>query len=345
MNDDLERMLTDAGERWRAGQPPPPDADPALLMVSTPRPRWSTRRLVAVAAGVATIVALMAVPLALQGGADDGDGSVGGPAAGPPSGTQGSSYGRLTGVGVLFRAATGPIRLCDTVIGTMDLPQSSAGCSKVSVPTTGVSERWLVHTTTSGQAYSDPVRVVGILRDGVLAVEQVEQSSPQPGPAWEELPVPCPPPAGGWKPGEGAPDAWQSLNRLIEYVRSNSDRFTDVWEAHPDGPPSQPTSDIAPRSVYVVGTTGDVAKAQAELAAIFPGNLCVHPVKHSGRDLEQIARRFNDATDIPVEASVDIRRGKVSVKVAVMDEATESILDEVGRDVLLVEEPMLKPVE
>ena len=307
--------------------------------------RWAP---LAAIAGVAIAVAAIVVPLALTRTAgDDTDGpSPGGPSQ--PTGPAALPADNGTGIpvegqGTLFRDGSGPIRLCASVIATLDLPTSSASCDDVAVPTTGVEDRWLVHTTTHGQAFSAPVRVEGTLHQGVLAVTQVVESSPDPPPAHTEPAVPCVPPAGGWAEGRGetGPNDWMALNRLTEHVRAHPDRFSDIWEAHPDGPPSGPS--YAPsRMVYVIGTTGDVAQAIAELRPMYPGNLCVHRVERSAADLEQLVQRLRDTPSTPMSAYPDVIQNKVRVKVVALDPATGAVLDAAGRDAIILEEPLLQ---
>ena len=348
MSDDrsLDRVLHDAGDRWRAAQSAPPEPDISQFVRAHPA-RWRMWAPVASVAGIAVVVAAVVVPLSLQRGQPEQIG-----AAPTPTGEasvralpadQGGGV-PVEGAGTLFRDGTGPIMLCSGVVSTLDLPASGAGCGPVAVPTTGVEPRWLVHTTTGGQAYSGPVRVEGTYRDATLAVNRVVEATPDPPPPVTEPPVPCPPPAGGWPPGYGLPaqDDGSALNRLAEHVRASPDRFGDLWEGHPDGPPSADASYAPTRMVYVVGTTGDVDAARTELAALYPGSLCVHKVRYSATDLENVAERLRSNSSTPIEASVLVIENKVAVKVVALDPATVAILDPVGRDALVVEEPLLQ---
>jgi hypothetical protein len=306
------------------------------------------RRWVPVAAvlGVAVAVAAIIVPLALARTGDDETGpSPGGsgqptePAALPSDTGAGVP---VEGQGTLFRDRTGPIQLCASVMTTLNLPPSGAGCDGVAVHTTGVDEGWLVNTTTGGQAYSVPVRVEGTFHAGTLAVNRVVAATPDPPQPFVEPPMPCEPPAGGWAEGRGekGPDDWMGLNRLTEYVRARPDRFADIWEAHPDttkGPSGFPT-----RMVMAVGTTGDVAQAMAELRPMYPGNLCVYQVSRSAGDLERLAQRLRDNGTTPMSATIDVIENKVRVKVVALDPATVAMLDTAGRDGIILEEPLLQ---
>ncbi len=303
----------------------------------------------AAVAGVAVALAAVIVPLALARTDGDGTGPVPGgsskptePAALPSDPGAGIP---VEGQGTLYRDRTGPIQLCASVVSTLDLPPSGAGCDRVAVPTTGVDESWLVNTTTGGQAYSVPVRVEGTFQLGTLAVTRVVPATPDPPAPFSEPPVPCGPPAGGWAEGRGETglDDWMKLNTLMEYVRARPDRFADVWEAHPDGPPTGPR--YAPsRMVYAIGTTGDVAQAFAELRAVWPGNLCVYQVQRSATDLERLAQRLQASTP-PMSGEIDVIQNKVRVKVVALDPATVAALDAAGRDAIILEEPLLQWLE
>ena len=306
--------------------------------------RWTP---LATVVGVAIAVAAVTVPLVLARTAGD---ETMGPVPGGPQRTDPAALPADNGAGVpvegrgtLFRDGSGPIQLCASVGVTMDLPTSSASCDHVAVPTTGVQDRWLVHTTTHGQSFSAPVRVEGTFHQGTLAVSLVEASPPDPPTPHQEPAVPCDPPAGGWAEGRGetGPDDWMGLNRMTEHVRAHPERFSDLWEAHPDGPPSGPSYSPS-RMVYVIGTTGDVAQATAELRPMYPGNLCVHRVEHSAADLEQLAQRLRDTSSTPVSAYADVIQNKVRVKVVALDPATGAVLDAAGRDAIVLEEPLLQ---
>src|SRR5690606_17893263 len=99
--------------------------------------------------------------------------------------------------------------------------------------------------------------------------------------------------------------------------------------------------DAAPM-VYVVGTTGDVAAARAELEAHFGGNLCVHQVAYSAADLQAIADLLAATSTKPIQAEVLVMENKVRVKVVALDPPTNALLDAVGRDALIVDEPLLR---
>ncbi len=347
---ELERFLGEAGEQWRARQPAPPDSDPSRLTGAHPSKGWVPFTAVA---GIAAVLAIVVIPLALSRSAGPGFTPA---AADPPTGTPAvtphwampADQGRgvpVEGIGGLLREPDGTTKLCAGIAVTASLPPTGAGCSHVFVFVTGVDTKWFTESATSGQTWSGSVRVEGTYRGGTLAVNRVAAFTPDVGPQ-AETPVPCPAPAGGWRLGYGLPESdTESLNRLIEAVRSQPERFNDVWEGHPDGPPSALNSYAPTRMVFVVGTTGDLAPAQAELAAIYPGNLCVHKVRYTGADLEQIANRLKSVSATPIDASVDVIANKVRVTVVALDPATVAILEAIGREAMIIDEPLLRWLE
>lgn len=354
-HDNVDRLLHEAGARWRAGEPPAPAPDLSRFADShaavAGRSGWVRRWApVAAMAGVAAVIAALAVPLALPDrnapeedlAADPGAATA---AATPtPWATLPADTGsgvRVAGRGFLVQR-DGTTRFCADLAPILLLNEAPAECGPLAVVATGVERRWLTASPRTGGTAHQPRWVEGLYRAGTLAVDLVAPAAPDLGPAVAEAPVPCQPPAGGWPLGNGLPELdTDSANRLIEAVRGDPRRFADLWEGHPDGVGGG-ESLMPTRMVMVVGTTGDVKAAQRELAAIYSGNLCVHRVRHSARDLEQIVERIN-ASSVPAEASVQVVHNKVGVMTVVLDPPTVAVLDEFGPDVLMVQ-PLLTPL-
>jgi hypothetical protein len=345
MSDNLDRVLNAAGGAWRADQPPPPDVDTSRFLRSTHGPRARVWAPIAAVAGVAAVLAVVVLPIAFGGGG--GGAPLGAEPSGPPepAATPVRPAAPMEGFGTLLREADGTMKLCRDVAVLTSLPPAGAGCSRVFVLVTGVGDEWFTQEATSGQRWSEPVRVEGSYGAGTLAVTKVEAAVPDP-PTFVEPPVPCPEPPAGWAPGYGVPagqDQFTTFNVLAEHVRANPDRFTDVWEGHPDGPPKGEATDY--RAVYVVGTTGDVDQARAELTAMYPGNLCVHQVAYSWTKLTEIADQLQSVSSTPIQAEALVIENKVRVSVVALDPPTSAILDAVGRDALIIDEPLLKWLE
>jgi hypothetical protein len=335
VNDDMDARLAEVGRRWRDAQPAAPEPDVPRFAGGV---RAVRRRAPVAALAAAVVAAILLVPLAAS--------RIGAPSTGGPN--TWPSTGRsvpVEGFGLLFRDGDGPIRLCAGIGVTEDVPPPSrAFCGPVAVVTTGVDERILTESTERGQRYSGHLRVEGTYHAGTLAVSRVAPSLPENGPSETPAAVPCAPPENGWRPGMGLPLSGHELELakagFVERVRSEPERFVEPWNGRPTTAPGVPSS-----SVQVVGTTGDVAAAQAELAAIYAGNLCVHPVRFSASDLNRIVERLSAVSSTPIQAEASPILDRVRVRVVALDPPTNAILDEVGRDALILEEPLLRWLE
>jgi hypothetical protein len=335
VSDPTDARLAEAGQRWRDAQPAPPGPDVGRFADAVGvRTRWVP---VVATVGIAVVLIAILVPLSLRRGP-----------AGAPDPASPSAAGRpvpVEGIGTLLRDGDGPIRLCAQVVVSGDaLPPAIAQCGLVAVVTTGVDGRTLTGATERGQRFSGPVRVEGTYRAGVLAVTRVVAAPPDNGPPEMPATVPCPSPPNGWRPGMGLIGSGHEVEaakvRLIERVLSEPARFLEAWNGRPARVPGAP-----PSTVQVVGTTGDVAAAQAELSAIYPGNLCVHAVRFSASDLNRIVQQLSAISSTPIAAEADPIVGRVHVRVVALDPPTNAILDEVGRDALILEEPLLRWLE
>jgi hypothetical protein len=304
---------------------------------------------VAAIVGICAVVTAVVVPLVLH--RDSGPSAAHPEPSGLPTATpagdrvlppdQGAGV-PVEGTGTLLKAADGGIRLCAQVAVALSLPPASAGCDEISLPVTGVPDRWFTNTAMSGQQWSENVHVQGTLHQGILSVTQVGAAVLAPALS-AEPPVPCAPPTEGWRLGTGVTEGEaDAINRLVEHVRAHPDRYTDLWEAHPDGAPKAENSYAPTRSVYAVGSLGDLGRARAELAAIFKGNLCVYQVTHSAAQLESIAARLRTAGPSAIVAEPMVIENKIRVRVVALDQATNAILDSVGRELLVVDQPLLQ---
>jgi hypothetical protein len=300
--------------------------------------RWAP---VGAVAGVAVVLAAVLVPLMLRR-ADAPAGASGHPESPPPTGRAVP----VEGVGTLLRDPDGRVRLCATVIRSGDLDGTIALCGSLSVPATGVDRRWLTHSTPSGQALSDRIRVEGTYGAGILAVTRLIGPAPEDGPERYKPPaLPCAVPPGGWAPGYGLPGRLDmgDTGPLDRFVEAHSDRFARPWVSEGPDTGAVPGETNPAYSVFVVGTTGDVRDARSELRARYVGNLCVYHVRYSRADLDRIAKRLHAPTSIV--AGVDESSNRVRVHVVALDPATVARLDEVGRGALILGEPILQWLE
>jgi len=339
-DDNLDEALRDAGSHWRARRA-------TTAPAAHRRPAWLAP--LAAVVGVLTVMAGIAIPMALR---SDGHGSkVAGPSPTPSEVSQwllpadtGSGVA-VRAIGTLYRAGAGPMRLCAEVAITLDLPTSQAGCQPIAVNVSGVDASRLTHTTTSGQAYSDQVEVRGRYHNGEVVVESVTPYVAPPAASEPEPAVPCPAPDGGWPLGDGTPsgDDGMPLNHLIEMVRAHPERYTDIWQAHPGGIGSAENSYQPPTIVYVVGVASDVAGARAAMTAVYRGSLCVHEVRFTQNDLQDIANQLASSNSTPIVAEPLIIENLVSVRVVALDPAVQAALRTIDASALRIEPPLLLP--
>jgi hypothetical protein len=317
--------------------------------VTTRSPSPTTRALAPLTAVAAVVVvaAVIAVPVALhRGGAGPAaPGAVAQADVEEPPVPRPAMQGRgvpVEGAGTLLREGR-VTKLCAQVVVTLSLPPSTAACGAVWVPVTGVAAHWLRHSTTEGQKFSDQVRVEGAYANGRLAVNRVRRAGPPDATPLVQAEVPCGAPAGGWRPGRGFDSSAEeaaAAERLQRAVGAGRDRFTEPWEGHPVGAATEGES--TPAAVMVVGTTGDPAAARVELAKVYGGNICVHRVRYAAAELDRTAQQLREASDGRIDAQPSIIENRVRVRVVALDPATVSLLDKVGRDAMLLEEPMLQ---
>ena len=233
-----------------------------------------------------------------------------------------------------------------------ELPPS---CSTLAVPLTGIEEIELpVWIERHGVRFTDGgVVVTGTWQDGALAVDAVAVADPAPS-GLERWEVPCAPPTGGWAGWDGLPP-----NQPFEYfeavaaalagvIDTQPERFHANWIGYPDGNPDDaPTNDMGEpqfeHTVMIVSTVDDPSEVQAELATVYPGNLCVVQVEHSLADLAAVVGRLAVADgswvldEHSLDASVD---NKVQLALPVLDERAAA---RIGADADLVEvSPLLR---
>jgi hypothetical protein len=308
----------------------------ARLVLGADRPgRWIPTVGVAAAVAAATVTAVV-VPLALRGAAP-GSAGAGAPGISAAAGSA-TATGRavpVEGVGHLLRDTDGQIRLCSLAF-TPGVKGAEPLCAGDRIAVAGADDAMV-------SANPGRIRIEGTYRAGMLSLSRVIGPAPEESSA-ADPPLPCATPRGGWARGNGFPDgddhdARAGVDRL---TRAQPQRYGQAWTWGTGSDPPAP-GEVDPKvSVVVVGTTGDVARARADLSAVYGGNLCVHPVRYGAADLDRIVQRLTSAG---ITAGVDVRLSKVRVSVVVLDPPTAALLEEVGRDALIVEEPMLQWLE
>jgi hypothetical protein len=319
MTDDrIDARLREAGERWRAAQPPLADPDPTRLTWKRP-----TRRLapVAVAAGLVAVLAgaaIVASTLSRE------TGPPGGPTTSPDRPTDPASPllvhdgDTVEAVGSVITPPTGPARLCVGVSHPVNAPVTK--CAH------GVDLRGAV---TEGYA-----KLRGTWNRGVLTVTEKLQPTKDDvlhnGSSWAMPDLPCSPPPGGWRP---TPGTTSTLDK--GYLEQHGDRFGVAWTF---APPNHPMVMV----VEVV--SGDLESAHQELAQIYAGNLCVTQGRYSLAEKRRVADAlFSDPTNGVFLVGSGLPGRKAAVSLVVIDERVYANLSKIGFDGLELY-PAVRPV-
>jgi hypothetical protein len=308
---DLDGLLREAGERWRATQPPPPAIDASRW--GRRDSRWTTpivgRALVTSLLVVGVVAAVAVTRLQPQREPDS--------RAGTPTGLV-SPGASVTATGVIIVEPTGRAQLC--------LPNASRArnyepgtepppsCSPIAVALRDLKVAELPDTTVrEGTRFTPLVRVVGIWTDDALRVERVETGHPEPA-----VPpvVPCVAPDRGWAQGPDPVDLETAVHVLATKVSDRPDVYSGYWTVPLTGSPS---------SVAVVGTVKDPGTGEAELERFYPYALCVTRVEYSASDLQRVAGMIASA-DPTWQPEVIPQLNRVRVHLPVIDARAADIL-------------------
>jgi hypothetical protein len=151
--------------------------------------------------------------------------------------------------------------------------------------------------------------------------------------------------------GAGAEAAWPAPDpsALDRYLNQHPDRFGGLWIGWPDGLPSGPTD--APgyhnqtQVIVVDVVTGDLAATQQELAAIYPGNLCLRRTHLSLARATQVQSALLPLGNDRRNGISSYGRGVGNVEVAltVLDQRLYEALARIGLDALDLS-PAIRPV-
>ncbi|GAB3810405.1 hypothetical protein [Kribbella italica] len=338
--DEIDELLRQAGSRWRAEQPSPPEPDLERI-TRKPRRRWVVPALAA-----ASVAAIAAAALVVLPGGDDEP--VVAPGNGKTHPLEVRDGDRVEVSGQVVAAPGVPVRYC------LPVPAISVGgpggeapaCAPgAAVDLTGVDLTRLIDLNVIGGVKTGNAKLVGIWKAGTIAVE--EQGPPatvQPGDAAPT--VPCAAPAGGWTKG----DASQSITPAIEqFVKARTADLQNPWIGWPEGFPTETTPGAPPNkpSVLMIGVAhGDVAAVRRALEPQVKGNLCVTQVKVSQ---SEAAKQQAAVEALPIReygiTSVGLGVGDkpVRVELRILDEKTLTALKPVGVDSLDLQ-PYIRPV-
>jgi hypothetical protein len=347
MTDDMDHVLTDAGARWRATQPAPPE--PVVPRdTQLRRRRWLA--VTATAAGVAIVTAGAAVltthtrPLPASTGPN-------GPAARVDPATLVVRNGDLVEASGKVIAAPGkPVVLCpplaEPAIGYLPGKEPAPTCpATLAVTVVGVDLGRLAEPATVQGVRTGYAMLRGTWKDRVVTV--TAQGPPAAEPAsGPDLPVLCAPPPGGWLPGEGTGPG-ESNVELGNYLQQHPDQFGQPWVGWPAGMPSgatdAPSYTDKPSVLVVPVVAGDLDRIRTDLTAIYHGNLCVARAPAgtlSQQRTQSVLDRVTPLMDAHANGIYQTgadQMGRVTVDLAFLDQRRLDTLRRIGlADVTLV---------
>lgn len=304
MTDPVDDLLSEAGRRWRAGQPDPPEPDLHRWTAARPPSRLPSRRWMPAVAAVATGVVAGAAFLLV-------DRPTGTPVAVPSDHPDAAAAAELVAWDGTEVEATGtvvaqpgePVRFCAPAPVAFGGPDgTNVGCDYF-VPVTGVELMSLSDLRQRGDVRSGTAQLRGVWRSGELVVTQQSPAltaTPEVGLSDGTLPPSCPRPAGGWRTGDPM-GAGAGRESLFHYVHEeHPEQFRQPRVTYPDGMTEVDGTPVPRRGVEVLVievVRGDVDEARRELQGRYAGNLCVvgAPGRPSMADQARISATVGEA--------------------------------------------------
>lgn len=315
---DLDKRLSEVGERWRETQREPPLIDPAMF-VDSERPRFAVLLPLTRAAAVLVVVALgvVAVDQAIA------PSRTGSQARTEPTIT--SSGDNVLATGVVVAGRDGVVQICDPLMTRLVKleDEQPIQCSAVAVLVHGLNLSTLPGwTERGGGGFSDPVTVRGIWTGDAIEAKDAGagsvESAPQPQ-------IPCTTPNGGWPaPPSTELDLETALTRLTDELAAQPAQYSGYWVA-------SAANGAGADRIAVVGAVDDPDAARTVLESVYPYALCVTKVKYSSTDLERAADNIGqDLQSRPTgswRTRVSQQLNRVIVRTYVVDRDLVQLLD------------------
>jgi hypothetical protein len=323
------------------------------------------RRWVAVAGTVAAVLAVGAGALVLSRAGEDAAPPGGGPAevAAPrpdPAPLILREGDRVEADGIVVARPGKPVMFCPVLptiaIGTAaGVPAPAPTCvAPLGVAVTGVDLARLSRpgTAQGGVRYGYGT-LRGSWRHGAVAVTaqgppsatDVDADIPDPAP-----PAGCTPPPGGWGPGDGGDPGPGTPD---PYIQQHAAQLGAPWVVWPEGYPSGSTASPAyydkVQVLVVPVVSGDVDRFRAELAATYPGNLCVLRApagmlsQQRTRDISAAISPLMGAGSRVYESGND-GTGRITVTFTYLDQELYDTFRRIGLTYLVLR-PWLHPTE
>jgi len=367
-SDEVDGFLRDAGAKWRASQPSPPEPD-LERMTGGPRrlrrwvPALAAASVAVIAAGVIALLPGDDTPLPEATVAGENENRTGdenrtgrdSPRGNEsPSGNEGPGGNegllvrdgdKVEATGEIIAAPGKPVVFCAPhAVRSVGYPpgqEPAPSCpADFQVQLTGFDVGKL--TGSRKGVHYGTARLVGVWQDGTIAVqEQSAAVRSTPSDADEFTDLPCAPPSGGWKPGH----AGEPSQAVQDYVKARPDQLSELWIGWPNGLPTTPSASSV--SVLVVQVVrGDVDQVRGEVAALHEGNLCVAKGKYSQSDSRVVATQLGDLAQkgygISTATSVSGDR-PADVQLKVVDERVLAEFRKIGLDKLSLN-PAVRPL-
>jgi hypothetical protein len=331
---DIDRLLAEEGELWRRSLPTTFTIDEGRLGTAEGR-MWTRRGAVGLASVAVTGTAVVALVAVIASPVFDpgkpllpaaGPGATSSPAKVPttshtvdpsPAGSAEPDESDMDVVnpGDQVEAAgylgsqLGQRYLCPTKLMAI---QGGLGCLGADlVPVTGAA---------SGVADGQYAQVQGKWDgEAIEATSVIASAAP---PFVIGYTMPCKAPAGGWPAIPDSEEAEAAARALEREVAEHPDRYVGLWPA----PITDAAGRITARAV-VVGTLEDEQSVAAELARIYPFNLCVIRSDFSASQLQPVLDRLL-ALDRRWQVMIEPAVGRVVVTTTVLDSSTAAVIAE-----------------
>lgn len=302
---DIDELLTEAGERWRAGQPAAPDVQAPVAQPTVIRLRLGA---------LIVVLALLAVIAFV------GTSPVGGPAQSPSHTGIGWDQAQLEGAivhpgdrvtarGVIIAPSGEAPELCDSGIDL--LTGDPPACLPIAVSVEGIDLDQLPgRTVTKGTISSAGVEVHGTWTGTAIRVESIGTTASEP---YNLGRVPCQEPQGGWRPASSDATFRAALDPLVGEITSRPDLYGSYW-----------TVPFAVPDMEIVETRVDPAVVRGRVDALFPFSACLLRGTFTTEELTATATALhrNDLTWI---ADVQDAFHRVRVELTMLDEAAVAV--------------------
>jgi hypothetical protein len=175
-----------------------------------------------------------------------------------------------------------------------------------------------------------------------------------PSPSSESVPpadlsTPCDPPEGGWTVVDPATATTDAEGDALTYARSQPD-FAGAWvdqsinPASDDEPVDEQAMNDPAQLVLNLRFTGELARHEAEVRAVWGGAVCITEARHPLSELQAIQDDLHDELEA-LSSSVDEVRGVVDVTVVVAEEDLQQTLDARYGDGVVDLHGALQPVD